>query len=118
MTEWIRYGIAAVLVAAGVFVLLSAVLGIFRFRYALSRIHAAALVDTLGILLTLAGLMVAEGFTVTTLKLAAVICFLWCSSPVGSHLIGRLEITVNERLDRDMTVEDPAMVAHTREEAD
>ena len=44
-------------ILAAVFVLLSAVLGIFRFRYALSRIHAAALVDTLGILLTLAGLM-------------------------------------------------------------
>ena len=116
MLDWIRYGLAALLELVGLFVLISAVLGLFRFRYALSRIHAAALVDTLGILLMLAGLMVAEGFTVTTLKMAAVIAFLWCSSPVASHLIGRLEITVNEQLDRDMTVDDPVMVAHTRED--
>ena len=116
MLDWIRYGLAALLELAGLFVLISAVLGLFRFRYALSRIHAAALVDTLGILLMLAGLMIAEGFTVTTLKMAVVIVFLWCTSPVASHLIGRLEITVNEQLDRDMTVEDPVMVAHTRED--
>ncbi len=116
MLDWIRYGLAALLELAGLFVLISAVLGLFRFRYALSRIHAAALVDTLGILLMLSGLVVAEGFTVTTLKMAVVIVFLWCTSPVASHLIGRLEITVNEQLDRDMTVEDPVMVAHTRED--
>ncbi len=116
MLDWIRYGLAALLELAGLFVLITAVLGLFRFRYALSRIHAAALVDTLGILLMLTGLMVAEGFTVTTLKMAVVIVFLWCTSPVASHLIGRLEITVNEQLDRDMTVEDPVMVAHTRED--
>ena len=116
MLDWIRYGLAALLELAGLFVLVSAVLGLFRFRYALSRIHAAALVDTLGILLMLSGLMIAEGFTITTLKMAVVIVLLWCSSPVASHLIGRLEITVNEQLDRDMTVEDPAMVAHTRED--
>jgi multicomponent Na+:H+ antiporter subunit G len=116
MPEILRYGLAALLMLAGLFVLLSAVLGLFRFRYALSRIHAAALVDTLGILLMLAGLAVAEGFTVTSLKMAAVVVFLWCASPVASHLIGRLEITINQKLDRDMTVEDPAMVAHTRED--
>ena len=116
MLDWIRYGLAALLELAGLFVLLSAVLGLFRFRYALSRIHAAALVDTLGILLMLSGLMVAEGFTVTTLKMAVVIAFLWCSSPVASHLVGRLEVTVNQQLDHDMTVEDPAMVTHTRED--
>ena len=116
MLDWIRYGLAALLEIAGLFVLLSAVLGLFRFRYALSRIHAAALADTLGILLMLCGLMVASGFTVTSLKMAAVIALLWCASPVASHLIGRLEITVNTHLDHDMTVEDPAMVAHTRED--
>ena len=105
MLDWIRYGLAALLEIAGLFVLLSAVLGLFRFRYALSRIHAAALADTLGILLMLCGLMV-----------ASVIALLWCASPVASHLIGRLEITVNTHLDHDMTVEDPAMVAHTRED--
>ncbi len=116
MPEWLRYGAAALMEAAGLFVLVTAVLGVFRFRYALSRIHAAALIDTVGMLLMLAGLMLASGLTVTTLKMAAVICFVWCASPVASHLIGRLEITVNEQLDRDVTVEDPAMVAHARED--
>ena len=46
--EIIRFGISAALTLAGLFVLVTGVVGVFRFRYALSRIHAAALLDTLG----------------------------------------------------------------------
>ena len=40
MLDTIRFIIAAVLTAGGLFCMLSAVMGVYKFRYALSRIHA------------------------------------------------------------------------------
>lgn len=117
MLEWLRFGISAALTAGGLFVLISGVFGLFRFKYALNRIHAAALVDTVGILLMLGGVMVAEGFTNATLKMVVVIAFLWLTSPVGSHLIGRLEVTVNDNLAAHMNICDPDMVHREKEDA-
>ena len=113
--EQLRFILAAVLTCAGLFVLVTAVLGLFRFRYSLNRIHASSLADTLGILLMLTGLMLAFGADTAVLKLLAVIAFLWLTSPVSSHLIGRLEVTVNDDLDRYMKVDDPEAVRREKE---
>jgi multisubunit Na+/H+ antiporter MnhG subunit len=59
-----------------------------------------------GILLMLLGVIVAVGFDVTSLKLLVVIGLLWLTSPVSGHLIGRMEITINDELDQVMTVAD------------
>ena len=47
--------------------------------------------ETVSIFLMLSGLSVATGFTVATAKMVVVILFLWITSPVASHLIGRLK---------------------------
>mgnify|MGYP001078037349 FL=1 len=98
ISEWIRFilGVGLLVVGAVAFVL--EVLGVFRFQYVLNRMHAAAMGDTLGIGASLAGLMILFGFRFVTLKLPLVIIFLWCASPVSSHLISRLECTINEDL--------------------
>lgn len=117
MSVWdgIRFGLSALCALAGLFVIISGVVGVFRFRYALSRMHAAALLDTLGMLLMLLGLMIAQGWCVASLKMLVIIVFLWLTSPVSSHLLGRLEVTVNDELDKDMIVEDEEMVRHEKE---
>lgn len=38
----------------------------------------------------LTGLILAQGFNNVSLKMLLVILFLWLTSPVSSHLIGRL----------------------------
>lgn len=115
MLDWIRFILSAVLTLGGLFCLLSAVVGVNRFRYALSRIHAAALIDTVGILLMLLGVIVATGFTVASAKMLVVIAFLWLTSPVSGHLIGRLEVTINDELDKDAEVIDREYVQHEKE---
>ena len=94
--EWGRFliGAACLLFGLGIFAIEMA--GVFRFRYVLNRIHAAAMGDTLGIGFSLLGLIIMSGWNFTTLKLFLVILFLWFSSPVSSHLIARLEVTTNE----------------------
>lgn len=115
MLDWIRFALSAVLTVFGLFVLVTATLGLFRFHYVLNRIHATALADTLAVLTILAGLALAWGFTPVTLKLLAVVAFLWLTSPVASHLIGRLEVTVNDQLPQEMQVEDSRFVAIEKE---
>jgi len=110
MLDTIRFIISAVLTVGGLFCLLSGVVGVYKFRYALSRVHAAALLDTVGILLMLLGVIVATGFTVASMKMLVVIAFLWLTSPVSGHLIGRMEVTINDDLEKDAEVLDRAYV--------
>lgn len=102
--EWGRFliGAACLLFGLGIFAIEMA--GVFRFRYVLNRMHAAAMGDTLGIGFSLLGLMIMSGWNFTTLKLFLVILFLWFSSPVSSHLIARLEVTTNEDKEKQYRV--------------
>lgn len=115
MLDWLRFGAGALLMAGGLFVLVTAVLGQFRFRSGLNRIHAAALVDTLGILLMLGGLILCAGWSLVSLKLALVIAFLWLTSPVSSHLLGKLSVTLLEQPERELQVDDPALTERVKE---
>ena len=99
MIESILTVIGCVMILAGLIILISSVIGVYRFRYVLNRMHAAAMGDTLGILLVLGGLAVMSGLTPLSLKLVLTIAMLWLTSPVSSHLIGRLEVLTNEKKD-------------------
>ena len=94
--EWIRFLAGAVLLLIGLLIFLIQMIGVFRFKYVLNRMHAAAMGDTLGIGCCLLGLIVMKGASFTSLKLLLVMVFLWFSSPVSSHLIARLEVTTDE----------------------
>ena len=96
--EWIRFlaGVGLLLMGLGIFLL--QVFGVYKFKYVLNRMHAAAMGDTLGIGISLTGLIILSGFNFTSLKMALVIVFLWLASPVSSHLISRLEVETNEEL--------------------
>ena len=115
MIDVIRLIACIILTGAGLCCLVSGVVGVFRFKYALNRLHAAAILDTVGILLMLLGVICAIGFDVTCLKILVVIGFLWLTSPVSGHLIGRMEITINDELDQVMTVADRLTVASEKE---
>ena len=96
--EWIRFvaGVGLLFIGLGIFVL--QIFGVFKFKYVLNRMHAAAMGDTLGIGVSLSGLILLSGWNFTSLKMALVIVFLWLASPVSSHLISRLEVVTNENL--------------------
>ena len=93
MLEWVRFILSAALMLCGLTILLTAVVGLYRFDDVLNRMHAAAMGDTLGLL----SLTVSAPDLWTGMKLLLIILFMWLSSPVSSHLIARLEVTVNPR---------------------
>ncbi|MBQ8161356.1 MAG: monovalent cation/H(+) antiporter subunit G [Clostridia bacterium] len=116
MSDIIRFLLSALFTLAGLFVTITSVLGVFRFRYALNRIHAAALLDTLGILFMLLGIIIALGFQVASLKAVILVVFLWMTSPVASHLIGRLQLTTDEHLSEHMEIESGDMLEEIKKE--
>ena len=106
MLEWIRFAAGSFFLFVGMMIFCVQLFGVFRYKYVLNRMHAAAMGDTLGISFSLVGLMIFSGLNFTTLKFALVILFLWCASPVSSHLISRLEVTTNENLEENCRVEE------------
>ena len=96
--EWIRFaaGVGLLLMGLGIFML--QIFGVFKFQYVLNRMHAAAMGDTLGIGVSMTGLILLSGLNYTSLKMALIIVFLWLASPVSSHLISRLEVVTNDHL--------------------
>ena len=48
-------------------------------------------------------------------KMLVVIAFLWLTSPVSGHLIGRLEVTINDELEKDAEVVNRAYVQHEKD---
>lgn len=94
--EWIRFIVGAAFLLAGLFLFAVEIIGVFRYKYALNRMHAAAIGDTLAIGCSLIGLIIMNGINFTSFKMFLVIVFLWLSSPTCSHLIARLEVSTNE----------------------
>ncbi|NLI20669.1 MAG: monovalent cation/H(+) antiporter subunit G [Clostridiales bacterium] len=104
MLEWFRFGLTALFLTLGLFVLAVGIVGQYRFRYVLNRMHAASMGDSLGILLVVVGLCLSCGDGWMILKMLLMVVFLWIASPTGSHLIARLEATTNEHLENHMEV--------------
>lgn len=96
--ELVRFIVGTVLLAVGILTFALELFGVNRFEFVLNRMHAAAMGDTLGIGVSLTGLIIISGVNFTSLKLLLVIVFLWFASPVASHLIARLEAMTDEDL--------------------
>jgi multicomponent Na+:H+ antiporter subunit G len=79
----------AVLVAGGVFFTLVAAVGILRLPDIYTRAHGASKSDTLGAGLTLAGVAVAFGSSIPTVKAALLVVFMFITNPTAAHAIAR-----------------------------
>lgn len=98
----IRTIIAVILLSIGMIFSLISVLGVFRLKFALNRMHAAALGDTCGLLFSIAGLCLLSGFTFMTLKLIVILVVFWLTSPVSGHLISNLiKTTMKDELEKN-----------------
>jgi multicomponent Na+:H+ antiporter subunit G len=79
----------AVLVAGGVFFTFVAAVGIIRLPDIYTRAHGASKSDTLGAGLTLAGVAVAFGAGIPTVKAALLVVFMFITNPTAAHAIAR-----------------------------
>ena len=103
--EALRFILGIAFIVMGLLVFVIQLIGVFKFKYILNRMHAAGMGDTMGISLCLIGTMFLFGWGFTSLKIALIVAFLWLAAPVASHLIARLEVTTNEELEQYCKVE-------------
>ena len=106
MFETIRYIIAAILLLIGVASAAVSILGVFRFRFVMNRMHCAAILDTLSMAAICGGLMVATGSMDYIPKLLVALILLWVGSPIASHLVGRMELSTDETASEHVKKED------------
>ena len=64
--EWVRFLAGTALLVSGLIIFAIEMIGVFRFKYVLNRMHAAAMGDTLGIGFSLAGLILMSGLNFTS----------------------------------------------------
>lgn len=90
------------LVGGAVFTMIGAI-GALRMPDFYTRMHAASVTDTGGMILMLLGLMVQAGLTLITAKLVFIMLFLLLTSPTAAHALARaaIEDGVAPQLDHD-----------------
>lgn len=103
--ELLRFILGIFFIILGLLVFIIQIVGVYKFKYILNRMHAAGMGDTMGLSLCMMGTMFLYGWGFTTLKVALIVAFLWLASPVSSHLIANLEVSTNEELDKYCKIE-------------
>ncbi len=89
----------ALLLSGGAFVFVGGV-GALRMPDLYTRIHAASVTDTLGTILVLLGIILQAGWSMATIKLAAILVFLLITTPTAAYALAnaaRLAGIVPER---------------------
>ena len=64
-------------------------IGLIRMPDLFTRMHAAGLIDTLGLGLIAIGLMLQAGWTIVTVKLVLLLAFVFFTGPTGTHALAK-----------------------------
>ncbi len=94
--DWIRLIAAAICLVFATVMESIAVFGIYKFRFVMNRMHAAAIGDTLGLMLAALGLIILKGISWFSFKMLLVVALLWMTSSISSHVIMRMEYSIDE----------------------
>ena len=104
--EWLRFILTALFLGIAVLFYITAVLGTFRFRFIMDRVHSSGIGDTAALFFVVLACMIGSGEIMTILKLALVLAFMWCTSPVSTHFLGQIEYYMDRQLNRYVERED------------
>jgi multicomponent Na+:H+ antiporter subunit G len=71
----------------GIFFVLVGSVGIIRFPDFWSRMHAASIMDSAGVILFIIGMMLYSGFNLISVKLVIIGVFLFITGPTATHAV-------------------------------
>lgn len=106
MNSWVVFGIVAALFAVAAVATIVAILGVYRFRFALNRMHSASIIDTFALFFVIVALIISAGEVYTSLKLILILAFMWVGSPISGHLVSKLEVMTDSELSHHLTYSD------------
>lgn len=76
-----------VLIISGSFFVVIGAFGTYRFPDFWSRLHAASITDSAGVILLLIGMGIYSGLTLITFKLLVIGLFLFITGPTSTHAV-------------------------------
>ena len=79
---------AIFLIIGSLFMIIGGI-GMSRLPDVFARMHAAGIIDTMGLELIIIGLMFQSGFSIVTLKLFLILVFVFFTSPTTTHALAR-----------------------------
>ena len=92
----VREIIAAICIIIGLLVFLCGTFGVFRLKYVLNKMHAAALGDTMGLFMVVLGLIILSSNAFIFAKFVLIILFFWLTSPIATHMLAKVELLTNK----------------------
>ena len=81
--------IACLFLAVGLIFITASAIGVLRLPDFYTRLHASGMGETLGLVLSFIGLVIIEGFTLTSVKLIMVAVMVFLCNPIGTHMLVR-----------------------------
>ena len=95
--------VSGLFILLGVIALITGSLGLVKLPDLFSRTHAVGMMDTAGVGFIILGLIVYEGFTLVSVKLALVGIFLFFSFLIATHAVAQVALRsgVKPQLDDD-----------------
>ena len=78
----------ACLLGGAAFLVIGAI-GLVRLPDFFTRIHATGIIDTMGIALTFAGLVILAGWSLPAVKLVLILCFMLLTGPTATHALAK-----------------------------
>ncbi|MCR5830403.1 MAG: monovalent cation/H(+) antiporter subunit G [Lachnospiraceae bacterium] len=89
--------IGLVLICLGALCEIPAIIGVFRYKHALMRMHPAAIGDTLGLLLVALGAAFLTGWSFTVFKFFLIVAFMWLTGPVSTHMLSLMTYRTDKK---------------------
>lgn len=81
--------ISAICIITGALAIIIGLIGVFRMPDFFTKLHAASIIDTLGTMLILVGLILYSGFNLISVKLLLILIFILISTPAAAHALAK-----------------------------
>ena len=81
--------LSGILVILGSLSIIVGLLGVYRMPDFYTRLHAASVIDTLGTILILFGLILYAGLNIVSIKLLLILIFILITTPTAAHALAK-----------------------------
>lgn len=89
MLEQVIFYLSWILIAVGVFLVITGAVGVLKFPDFFSRLHPAGIIDSCATMCIIGGLILQHGFTLFTLKLVILALFILITGPTATHVLAK-----------------------------
>ena len=81
--------VSSVFILVGSLSIIVGLLGVYRMPDFFTRLHAASIIDTLGAMLILFGLIMHHGISIVSVKLFLILVFILITTPTAAHALAK-----------------------------